>query len=277
MSELKKKKRKMNGNSILYLFIGCSFVVLFTILLLVQLFRPSYTFEAESRVDMVQMTDITGAENAYDTVGWIQVQGTDIDLPVIKNEDEDVEDYPVELDGYTWLTNYKPSFHNNLKIEGHNIFNLSSKPELESEDFDRFEQLMDFVYYDFAQKNQYFQLTLDGKDYVYKIFAVAFIPKIDLYFYPLGDDYSTEEMQKYLDSVLKHNLYKYDVDVNSSDSIASLSTCTRFFGLEDQYQFSVYGRLLRDGEKAQSYRVSKSANYDEIETKLKGDDESAEA
>ncbi len=275
MSELKKKKRKMNGKAILYLFIGCSFVVLFTVLLLKEWIGPKVVYEVDPRVELVQTTDVNGAANDYDTVGWIKVQGTNIDLPVVINPEE--EDYPVEDDSYSWLSNIEPVFHNNLKIVGHNILNLSKTPEIGGEYFDRFEDLMSFVYYDFAKKNEYFQLTIGEKEYIYKIFAVAFIPKNDLYFYPTHDEYTKEEQQKYLDSIQKHNMYEYDVDVNSNDSIATVSTCTRFYGQEEQHQFSIYGRLLRDGEKAKSYKVRKGSNYDEIEKILKGDDESEEA
>ena len=210
-------------------------------------------------------------DKVFDTVGWIQVQGTNIDYPVVFHEDGESA-YPVEVSSYAWLSNYEVGFHNHIQIAGHNIFNLSSKPELHSELFERFEELLGFVYYDFARKNQYIQLTMDGKEYLYKIFAVAFLPTVQRLEFPLKDDYTRKEMNHFLKIIQNNSIYDYGVDVNNKDSIITLLTCTRFFG-DTSYDFRVVGRLLRDGEKVTSYSVKKSNNYDDINQLLKGDEE----
>ena len=271
-----KKKRKMKQNAITYLFVGCGLIVLLLVLLLVQWIRPGKVYKPESKVDMVEMTSIESAKNVYDTVGWVTVQGTGIDLPIVKCANDE-NDYPVELEGYSWLSNDEATFHNNLRVFGHNVFNLSSQPAMKSEDFERFEELMSFLYYDFAKENQFFQITIDGKDYIYRIFEVAFVPVNDIYYYPLTDDYTTEELDHYLEKNMKYSLYQYNVDVDGEDDIASLTTCSRFFGMDTQYQFTVFGRLLREGEKPKNVGISKTSNYKKIEEKLKGDDEDEEA
>ena len=94
--------------------------------------------------------------------------------------------------------------------------------------------------------------------------------------FPIGDDYSKEDMKKYLGLFDKYNFYKYDVDVADDDYIITLNTCTRFYGLNRDVELYVLGRRLRDGEKATSYGVTTTDAYKEIETILKGDESNAE-
>ena len=61
-----------------------------------------------------------------------------------------------------------------MNIFGHNIFNLGPSPKKSSNNFKRFEELMNFIYHDFAQENKYIQFTINGKDYVYKIFGFEY-------------------------------------------------------------------------------------------------------
>ena len=79
-------------------------------------------------------------------------------------------------------------------------------------------------------------------------------------------------MNQYLEKLSEYNLYKYDLDVNSSDKVVALSTCTRFYGITDKWSFYVVGRMVRDNEKINHYSVQKSEKYSEIEKILKGDE-----
>lgn len=275
MSERKKiTKKKNQAKSLCLILLGIVLIALLLILLLIRIFPKRDYYTIESRVDKVNQTVVI-EEEGYETVGWVRIQGTDIDLPIVYNDDI-YADYSVAQTGYTWLDNLKPNFSNNILVNGHNIFNLSAQPLLKSDDFLRFEELMSFVYYDFAKENKYVQLTLDGNDYLYKIFMVGFIPTSEKVFFPVGDNLSSEEMDNFLSQLNKLSIYDYDIDVNNNDDILSLVTCTRFYGLDDATEFYVVGRRVRGGEKIQDYRVTKNHNYKEIENILKGDDEDEE-
>ena len=63
------------------------------------------------------------------------------------------------------------------------------------------------------------------------------------------------------------------LDVTKDDKLISLYTCTRFFGKDLTLNFSVTGRLLRDGEKVELSDVKKTDKYDEIVQILEGGEE----
>jgi sortase B len=208
--------------------------------------------------------------NDFESIGWLRIQGTSLDLPVLYSTTNNYE-FPVNFDHFVWLPKYDGEFHNMMTIFGHNIFNLSSNPLLQSDLFTRFEELMSFVYYDFAKENKYFQFTFNDQEYIFKIFAVNFVPAEEAVYFPYSLEYSENEMEEHVQYLKKNSLYDYDVDVDGTDKIISLVTCTRFFGLRDDVNFYVTGRLLRKGEKVDDYLVDTNDNYQEIFNKLKGD------
>lgn len=277
MSVKKKKKdvKKTAKQIKSFTILGIGIAVLLVVLLLYLVISNfcSY-YKVESRVDKVDSAK-KFKDTSYQTTGWLRVQGTDIDLPVL-HSDKVGENFPVELESFVWSDNEEEGFHNYMKIQGHNIFNLSIIPRKKDESFHRFEELMSFIYYDFAKDNKYIQLTVDGKDYVYKVFSVGFVDKATQTFFPLKDDVDKEEMKKQIKIFKRISLYDYDVDVKETDKIITLSTCTRFYGVNNDYGFYVIGRLLREGEKIDNYKVKKNKSYNEIEEKLKGDEKNEE-
>jgi len=270
----KKKKRKKKQEQfqlLLFLLLGLAIIAVLVLLIGAKLFPKDDYYRVRERASRVAGSSVEYDGKQYDAVGWIQVQGTNIDFPVIFKEGE--FSYPAQVDRYAWLSNLSTDFQRHIEISGHNIFNLSNHPELESEIFTRFEELMSFSYYDFAKENKYIQLTLGDKEYVYKIFAVGFVPTAETILFPNSAEYSKDDVADYLEKFKKYNLYHYDIDVNKNDSIISLVTCTRFYDLDEQHEFRVLGRLVREGEKLDNYSVKKDSKYQAVEEILKGDDE----
>ena len=77
-------------------------------------------------------------------VGWLQVSGTNIDYPVIYNDD----DINVNKIGYDFLWTNESSMElgNREVIFGHNILNVSKTPLITDKSHKKFEQLMSFIY-----------------------------------------------------------------------------------------------------------------------------------
>ena len=75
-----------------------------------------------------------------------------------------------------------------------------------------------------------------------------------------------------MELINKNSIYKYDVDVNESDGLLLITTCTRMFGSDESYEIVVSGRLLRENENASNYKMEKTKNYNKIKKILKGDD-----
>ena len=275
MSDNKKTKKKITFKSFGLLALCFVFVVFLVVFAFTKVIFKNDYYKVVSRTDKVKTTKVDYPDDPLETVGWIQVQGTNIDYPVVFKDT--LEAFPGEISKYGWLTNYDNKFTNHMRISGHNLFNLSSTPKMESKLFERFESLMSFVYYDFAKDNKYIQFTYDGKEYVYKIFSTAFISNSTKYDFPVSNEYSSKEMDEYIKVLKKNSIYDYDVDVNKNDKIISVITCTRFFGLDDNLDFRIVGRLVRENEKLNNYSVKKNKNYEKVEKKLKGDEENVEA
>lgn len=212
-------------------------------------------------------------ENGYTTIGWLRVQGTKIDTPIIKYDSVESMD-KVNKDDYLWNEYPEEKIQKRVNIQGHNVLNLSTKPEVGLDYFTRFEDLMAFVYLDFAKENQYIQYTIDGKNYLYQIFAVYFdeIYNLDLY---NPDEYKDEEVADFIQRSLDKSLYKYDVEVNNDEKVISLITCTRMYG-NDKKQFLVVGKMIDNNSKTTNYEVKESSNYKEVKNLMKGVDENVE-
>lgn len=264
-----RKKRFLAG---IILLISCCLVL--TLLMIVKLPNTTSTYKVESRVDDIEKSRKNDTEE-YKTTSWLKVQGTNIDLPVLKFTNTK-KDPSVEIGNFAWNIYPEEKLVNKVNIMGHNILNLSSNPEINLEYFTRFDDLMSFAHYDFAKDNRYIQYTIDGKDYLYKIFAVNFEASYRVSLYKNGN-HSKTELKELIDRYKDLSIYDYDIEVDENDDIISVITCTRFYG-EDRYvTFMVNGRLVRENEKIDNYEIKKSNNYNEIEKIMKGDEENEQA
>ena len=203
--------------------------------------------------------------------GWIRVQGTNIDYPIIYNDyfgQTKISDITYD---FAWTNREVTKLTNRPLIVGHNILNVSANPLITSEDHARFEQLMSFVYPDFVQKNKYIQYTIGGKNYLYKIFAVAFESDADIDYYT--EEYDKKEMSKYVDNSIKNSLFKFDIDVNADDKVITLVTCTRMFGPTADKAFKIDARMVRKGERISNYRIEENKAYKKIKKIMEGEKE----
>ena len=271
----KRNKIKYNYKKMALISLGIFAIFLALFLLLKNInYKPYY--KLENRLDNLEKvkekdTDIAKA------FSWIKIQGTNIDLAILNAHDEDTDSnsVPVELEEFGWTLTGDDKYHNVMNFMGHNIFNLGVKPTINSDTFHRFEDVMAFIYYDFAKENKYMQLSIDGKEYVYKIFAASFLYPTDVFLFPEGD-YNETQKKDYIRLLNSTSIYNYDVDVKVDDDIMSIITCTRLFGLDGETDFLIAGRRVRDGEKLNNYKVTKNKRYKDVENVLKGDDSDEE-
>ena len=229
---------------------------------------PNDYFKKVDRVTEIEKNRKKDGEG-YKTIGWLRVQGTNIDTPIVSYENIEALDN-ISIDNYLWNEEGTEKLYNRVNIQGHNILNLSANPESGKEYFTRFDDLMSFVYPEFVKENKYIQYTIDGKNYIYKIFAVYFEEKYNLDLYQKGN-YDSTAMQKFIDLSQKSSLYDFELEVNKDDKIIALVTCSRVYGFNSRKQFVVVGRMLRDDEKIENYNVELTKNYDEIKKLMEGD------
>ena len=267
-SKKKQLSEKLKNYNILLIGMLIILIISLTVAMLVKIFRNTNYYKIESRTKEIAESKKTDTKD-YETIGWIRVQGTNIDYPLY-GVVQDGFDYPV-TESYLWSLNMDSDFHNVMITYGHNIMNLGPQPSKKDKTFTRMEELMSFVYYDFAKENEYIQLTIDNHNYLYKIFSANFMYVADLNEYPEGE-FTQEDRNNYVNRLIEESIYDYKVDINDEDKILSVVTCTRFFEDGKNYDFLISGRLVRPGEKIDNYKVSRNKNYPEIEEKLKGDE-----
>lgn len=257
----KKKSKKFNKVVPILLIVLSLFIILFLFLGLIRKFDKG-DYRVESRVKNIEKAKVKDTDG-ISTVGWLRVQGTNIDYPVIYAPGVDLN---YRTQDFVWTENNFDSLNNMVYISGHNIKNLSKTPLIADKSHSRFEQLMSFVYLDFIEKNQYIQYTFNGENYLYKIYSVYFddINNLDLY---NSEKYSATDLNSIIGNSLDKNIYVIDTDINEKDIFISLNTCTRMFG--DQ-QLIVNARLVRNGEEVKLSKVKKSSNYVGVNNVLKG-------
>lgn len=222
---------------------------------------PYYKIEDKTKA----LKSFKGVEDEK-ALGWLRVQGTNIDFPIVYYYDTDVTDSTNEL-GWTYSNSNK--LEEKTTIFSHNILNVSSRPLITDKNHKRFEQLMSFIYTDFVKKNKYIEYTTDNNNYLFKIYAISFQKEENLSY--KKTDLASKEKQKYIDNAIKNSYFKFNTDVKNSDKLITLVTCTRFFGNTTDYSFVVDARLVRKNELVTNYGVEETKNYKKIKDIMKGD------
>ncbi len=189
-----------------------------------------------------------------DFVGYIKIDGTDIDYPVVQCDDNEFylthnfEKQPEDRGSIYMNYECSPDLLDfNTVLYGHNWLDTTMFSELTKYD--------DMNYY---KEHPLINFDLPSVDMQWKIFAV-FITNADEneddgyifnYVYPnLGG----ENFSGYINEVNKRALYKTTVDVNANDKILTLSTCSRKMDTSDykaDARIVIVARLVREGESA---------------------------
>jgi len=262
------KKKKSNFDKSTYFMI---LLVLLIVLLLLLVFNrhETSTFRIEDRLKEIGESQKKDT-NTVKTVGWIRVEGTNIDHPVLAAR-EGIYNQDIKQPTYSWMNTKKAGYTNNMTVVGHNYLNVSAHPKKTSKDYERFESLMAFVYPDFAEENQFIQLTYNNKNYLYQIFAVSFMFSSDFFTLPL-EQVDKETQQEFIDFVNSRTIYKYNVKVDSSDNILNVSTCTRMFGDSGRTNFVVSAKLVPNNKRTKN-KITKTDLYDEVDKKMMGGEE----
>ena len=237
------------------------------ILVVIVFFPKKEIFVKDDGISKVEK-DKKKDKNGVKTKGWLRIQGTNINHPVIYYEDENSKD--INRTKYLWDTNSMEEIYNHVAITGHNILNLSNKPRINDDTFNYAEDLMSFIYPEFIEKNKYIQYTVNSKEYVYKIYAVRLVKdnNDDIVY---NSNVPKYQIVSYADRAKETSIYKTNVDIKPYDGLISIITCTRLFGAEHRSIFIVEGRMVRAGEKMVNYSVKTTDNYNKIKKYMKGD------
>ncbi len=154
------------------------------------------------------------------TVAWIAVDGTNINYPVVKSNDNDYylsHSFNKSYNKNGWV--FMDYRNNNLEDKntifyGHNLLNGTSFGSI-ARVFTKSWQ---------NSSNHMIVLLKDNEKYVYEVFSNYYsAPVVDYLQVSFSDD---NEFDRFVKKVKKKSKHKYNVDVKGSDKIITLSTCT---------------------------------------------------
>lgn len=181
-------------------------------------------------------------ETNEDIIGWITVDGTNIDYPILY--DDSLELYYLSHNYLgTWVNsgsifvlsdNTRDFSDFNTLIYGHNLL-----------DGQMFSQLHNFREEDFFQENGHITIYTPDRKLSYEVFAAYRTDNLNIV---LNNDFSTEETREaYIERIYDHTDYAFfkpEYRPTASDTIITLSTC---IGVgQRQYRYVVQGLLICD-------------------------------
>ena len=185
-------------------------------------------------------------------VGWLNVPGTSIDMPVYQSSNNS---YYLKHDNYDTYTKYGVPF---LDMYG-DAKNLVRNSTIYGHNFDNgliFDELHNYQDLEFYKENPVIEFDTLYHDYKWKVIA-AFHTNGDstgdngYLFYYIAPRMGNNSFMKFYDELQQRSYIHTGVDVEPSDKVLTLSTCTYFFdryGSLENARFAVVARLVREGE-----------------------------
>ena len=155
-----------------------------------------------------------------DVCGWISLDGTKVDYPLLQSQDNvkyldrnAFGDYTVS--GSIFLDyRFNPNFTDfNTIIYGHSMASGAM-----------FGEIQKFADQDFFEKHRYGSIYYNGRERGLEIFGILEVDAYDTEIYRTLSS-NDEEHQAYYQYLLSKAKYKRDVSLTSTDKIVLLSTC----------------------------------------------------
>lgn len=206
-----------------------------------------------------------------DTYAWIRVPGTNIDYPVVQGDDNfeylyinyyrKYNIYSVIWADYRVRFGDRAQLSSNTVLYGHNYDNLSGTPLVANSGHKMFEQLPSFHYLDFARENQFIHYSTEEGDHIYQIFAVFYT---DVYFNYIRVNTGRDALCDIISEARRLSLHDYDMEVDGTRKIITLSTCTRARGGGGEQRFVVMGQLVDKGVVPEKVSVTAAASSSKL-------------
>ncbi|WP_368234272.1 class B sortase [Anaerotruncus rubiinfantis] len=198
-----------------------------------------------------------------DVVGWLNVPNTSINNEVVQGTDNEFylrrdtqkRDYfpGCFYADYECKFGDRNTLSKNTVIYGHNMGAMQIGTQDDPNEV-MFAQLLKFSDQSFAEQNPIFYFSTPEDNMTFKVFSVMYTDTNLAYIHP---NMTNTDFTKLISEMKDRSIYDYDVDVNASDKIFTMSTCTYKFGAAGtanykQARFVVVGRLVRPGESVDS-------------------------
>ena len=197
-------------------------------------------------------------ERNSDLVGYIKIDDTVVDYPVVQRREDGSNDFYMNHDfdkeeakAGTIFLDYRNYF--DYVVDGKKIYENSQNLVIyghEMKDGSMFGELKNYMSADYLAEHPIIQLSSNYETYKYKIFAVFIVDaedKSDTKFdcWNKLNFNGEEDFYEFVNNARKRSYVFNDVDVEYGDTLVSLQTCHSMFETARLY---VMGRLVREGE-----------------------------
>ncbi len=204
------------------------------------------TAEKPSEDTLNKMNAAYGQNN--DVVGWLYLPGTTIDEAVLQGTDNDYYLRKNITKAYDfngcYYADYECSFGDRNGISQNTIIYGHSMDD--NPDGDRFSQLKKYLDPEFLKAHPYLYFSTPEDTMAFKVFSVMYTDDNLAYLHP---EMKNAQFLALVKEMRERSQFDIDVDVNITDKILSLSTCTYIYGSREDQRFVVTGRLVRPGEE----------------------------
>lgn len=268
----KKAKKKKTMLKLMYLFIMIICIVVLFVVVKTLLDRRSNDTEIKEQiVDVIDNTDIEVIEteeeepekgtNYYwdfintsminvdfsdlkkvneDTVGWIQVTGTNINYPFVQTKDNNYylsHSFDKSYNDMGWVfLDYRNNINNlsqNTVIYGHGLLNNTM--------FGSLKQVVKKSWYS-NPENYTIKLSTEKENTVWQVFSTYTIKPESYY---ITTNFSTDEsFEQFINTIKKRSVYDYKLDVNVNDKILTLSSC-----YDDTNRVVLHAKLIKSAAR----------------------------
>jgi len=173
-----------------------------------------------------------------DTIAFLKVNGTNIEIPVVKTKDNDyylTHNFNNEYNSAGWIfADYKNKFDGtdkNIVIYGHNMRDNSM--------FGSLKNVLKEEWY--RNKDNARILLITEKEYcVYEVFSVYQIEKEN---YCIQTSFENDEaFTKFVKTIKDRSVNNFNVEVTKKDSILTLSTCAN----NNKYRVVLHAKKVND-------------------------------
>lgn len=172
-----------------------------------------------------------------DTIGWIKVNNTNIDYPLVQSKDNNyylTHNYNKKKTSAGWIfldkRNNKDLSNKNNIIYGHSRKDKSM--------FGTLKYTLNKNWYK-NKDNLIIKITTETKKYNYEVFSIYTIEKENYY---LQTDFTTKKEYKTFLNILKErSIYDFKTDIENTTSILTLSTCYK-----DNQRVVVHAKLIKN-------------------------------
>ncbi|CEP94826.1 peptidase C60B [[Clostridium] sordellii] len=159
-----------------------------------------------------------------DYMGWINIENTPIDYPIVKGDNNEfylTRDFNKQYlkTGSIFMDYRNEGFKDkNIVIYGHNM-----------KDKSMFGSLNKFKNLDYLSKNKYISITTKNDEkLMYEIFGL-YVTSVDDTESISVNFNKEEDFNEYIEGIFNKSIYNSNIDIKSTDKMLTLSTCSYEF------------------------------------------------